>query len=385
MHVFTAIAALLFQTAVTSDSGSAARNPAYARDGRLAVSVRGDLWIVSKRGEWTRVTSGGAWDREPSWTADGTAIVFSSDRGGNFDLWRVAVASTGANGEPERVTTSPLPDGEPAVAPDGRIFFVRGRLGAASLWARSTNGTEARVTKDRAVERWPSVSLDGTRLAYVSIADGARKLHVRTLDGARDTTVLTDARIEHPVWSPGGDRIVWTASGARGSVFVTPLDGRYINLVSARHAEAAWNPDGKTLALADIPPTDAIAPVGYNGDPDRTGDREANLLAATSGRLWTVDAPSSPDQQLAEQPRSSTSTDRAQSNGDAFDQLWNRTASLYYSAADAAARRTQWETLRTKYRPRAVAARTDDELKTVWWPTPLIRPSLWIRIGLRGA
>ena len=365
MHVFTAIAALLFQTAVTSDSGSAARNPAYARDGRLAVSVRGDLWIVSKRGEWTRVTSGGAWDREPSWTADGTAIVFSSDRAGNFDLWRVAVASTGANGEPERVTTSPLPDGEPAVAPDGRIFFVRGRLGAASLWARSTNGTEARVTKDRAVERWPSVSLDGTRLAYVSIADGARKLHVRTLDGARDTTVLTDARIEHPVWSPGGDRIVWTASGARGSVFVTPLDGRYINLVSARHAEAAWNPDGKTLALADIPPTDAIAPVGYNGDPDRTGDREANLLAATSGRLWTVDAPSSPDQQLAEQPRSSTSTDRAQSNGDAFDQLWNRTASLYYSAADAAARRTQWETLRTKYRPRAVAARTDDELKTV--------------------
>src|SRR5436190_19014060 len=157
MHALTAIAALLFQTAVPADSGSAARNPAYSRDGRLAVSVRGDLWIVSKRGEWTRVTSGGAWDREPSWTGDGNAIVFSSDRAGNFDLWRVTIASTGASGEPERMTTSPLADGEPAVAPDGRIFFVRGRLGAASLWTRSTNGTEARVTKDRAVERWPSV------------------------------------------------------------------------------------------------------------------------------------------------------------------------------------------------------------------------------------
>ena len=92
------------------------------------------------------------------------------------------------------MTTSPLPDGEPAVAPDGRIFFVRGRLGAAALWARSTNGTEAHVTKDRAVERWPSVSMDGSRLAYVSISDGTRKLHVRTLDGARDSTVLTDAQ-----------------------------------------------------------------------------------------------------------------------------------------------------------------------------------------------
>ena len=55
----------------------------------------------------------------------------------------------------------------------------------------------------------------------------------------------------------------------------------------------------------------------------------------------------------------------AQRNADAFDQLWNRTATLYYSAADATARRGQWEVLRTKYRPRALAARDDYELKGV--------------------
>src|SRR3954470_5226873 len=100
-----AIPALLFQTATAavapapqSDSGAGARNPTYARDGRLAVSVRGDLWIVSKRAEWTRVTSGAAWDREPSWSADGNSIVFSSDRAGNFDLWRVGVGPNGAAG-----------------------------------------------------------------------------------------------------------------------------------------------------------------------------------------------------------------------------------------------------------------------------------------------
>src|SRR4029079_11968382 len=150
MHAFTAIVALSLQTTVATDSGSAARNPAYARDGRLAVSVRGDVWIVSKRGECPRITSGGAWDREPSWSADGTSIVFSSDRAGNFDLWRVPVGQSGASGEPERITTSPLPDGEPAVAPDGRIFFVRGRLGAAPLWARSTSGAGTRAAKTRA-------------------------------------------------------------------------------------------------------------------------------------------------------------------------------------------------------------------------------------------
>jgi gamma-glutamyltranspeptidase len=361
MPLFAALA-LLLQIAVAPDSahGAAARNPAYARDGRLAVSVRGDLWIVSKAGEWTQLTSGPAWDREPSWTADGSSVVFSSDRSGKLDLWRVA--ATG--GEPERVTTSSLPDGEPSVARDGRIVFVRGRLGAAALWVRSPSGTESRLTRDRAAEQWPSVSPDGARVAYVSIADGTHKLHLRSLDGVRDTVVLTDPRIERPAWSPGGDRLTWTASGARGGVYVTPIDGRYTNVVSARHAESAWSPDGKAIALADIP-ADAIAPVGYNGDPDRTGDRDANLLANGSGKLWTIDAPSPPDNALAEQHGATGVLDRARRNADAFDQLWNRTAALYYSSADAAPRRAKWDELKAKYRPRAIAAATDEELKTV--------------------
>ena len=138
------------------------------------------------------------------------------------------------------------------------------------------------------------------------------------------------------------------------------------NLVSARHAESAWNPDGKTRRARRSPTDDAIAPVGYNGDPDRTGDREANLLAASSGRLWTVDAPSSPDQQLVEQAGSAVATRIARSA--------TPTRSINSGIARRRcttprpmrrARRAQWEALKTKYRPRALAAKSDDELKTV--------------------
>src|SRR5215467_1881613 len=143
MLLFSALAFLLQAAAPDSTHGAGARNPAYARDGRLAVSIRGDLWIVSSEGQWTQLTSGPAWDREPAWSADGLSIVFSSDRSGNFDLWRLAVSG----GEPERLTTSPLSDGQPSVTRDGRIVFVRGRLGAASLWVRLPDGSESRLTK----------------------------------------------------------------------------------------------------------------------------------------------------------------------------------------------------------------------------------------------
>ena len=357
--------ALIAQVASPAQAGVAARNPAYAHDGRLAVSVRGDLWIISTRGEWTQLTSGPAWDREPAWTPDGSAIVFSSDRSGNFDLWRVAVSATGAGTQVERVTSSPLYDGQPAVAGDGRIVFVRGRLADASIWVRQPNGTEARLTRGTDTEQWPAMSPDGRHVAFVAIGGGARKLVVRDLDSDSATTVLSDPRIEHPAWSPRGDRITWTTGGPRSAVYVTPLDGRYSNLVSAYHAESAWSPDGKTVTLADIPASDGVAPVAYNGDPDRTGDREANLLAPAEGRLWSIDAPPPPDRQMVEQSGSAPSVDRARRNADAFDQLWERTAALYYSTPDAAARRERWVALRAKYRPRAVAATSDDELETV--------------------
>ncbi|HEU4788009.1 MAG TPA: gamma-glutamyltransferase, partial [Gemmatimonadaceae bacterium] len=78
-----------------------------------------------------------------------------------------------------------------------------------------------------------------------------------------------------------------------------------------------------------------------------------------------IDAPAAPDQQLVEQSGAAATLDRARRNADAFDQLWQRTAQLYYATPDAAPRRERWVALQTKYRPRALAATSDDELKTV--------------------
>ncbi|HEU4994294.1 MAG TPA: gamma-glutamyltransferase [Gemmatimonadaceae bacterium] len=354
------VTAVLLQGAVVQEGTTGSiRNPAYAADGRLAVSVRGDLWILDSAAanRWTRVTSGIEWDREPAWSADGKSLVFASNRSGSFAIWRVT-----PGGAAVRVTTTTETDAEPSVARDGRVVFVRGTGSEARLWLSDIDGAERRVTNGRAAERWPTVSPDGRKVAYVIVTENGRRLVVRDMAAASDTrgadsTVSTMTGAEHPAWSPAGDRLTFTVGGSRPGVYVTPTNGRYANLVVARHAESAWSPDGSRLALVDVPDND----VGYNGDPARVGDRDADLLARGGGLAY-MPAPRALETVTVAAAPATSAEDRSAFNAAAFDAVWQRTRDLYYTDST---RRNRWDALRAGYRPRALAANSEDELRGV--------------------
>jgi len=55
-------------------------------------------------------------DYDPVWSPDGQSIVFTSDREGSADLFRVRPDGTGL----ERLTDSPAYDDQAALSPDGK-------------------------------------------------------------------------------------------------------------------------------------------------------------------------------------------------------------------------------------------------------------------------
>ena len=358
--------ALIAFAAVTQSADSlarstGARNPAYAADGRLALAIRGDIWIREGT-RWTQLTSGPAWDRQPAWAPDGKSVIYTSTTGGGR-LYRVTPGET-----PQRVTSNDAEEMEASVAPDGSIAYVKRAASSTKIFVRKPDGTEKRLTRgDNGAEHSPAWSPDGGKVAYDVQREDRIRVRVKYVAGDSDRVVVEDRDAEHPAWSPAGDRIVFSTRGGRAGVWVTTPDARYLNFVSAQRAEAAWSPDGTTLALAELPPPEP----GYNGDPNRLGDRDVRDEFSASGRLWFIAAPAAPASAVASPLPEG---DRAKRNADVMASFWSRMDSLYFH--DSPTRHAKWESLRATFMDRARGAKDDDALQQVMHSALRERPTL---------
>ncbi|MEO7363481.1 MAG: gamma-glutamyltransferase, partial [Gemmatimonadaceae bacterium] len=365
------LAALLLQSTADTVTLRGARSPSFATDGRLAISVDGDILVqLSPGAALKRITTGLPWDRDPAWTADGSAIVYASDPNGtgNYDLWRVSVAKDGTASTPTRITNTPESETAPTVATDGRIAFLRGSGNATRIYLRAVDGIEKKLNTREQTETAPKFSPDGARIAYIAITDAGRKVFVRTVAGTTEQTANSDKNAERLAWAPTGDRLAFSS---RTGIFVVPLDGRWTNFASARHGDIAWSATSNQFAIAEYDEVN----VQYNGDPDRLGDRAAAEKFGATDMFYFVAAPTAPDVSSVEQPLTGT-IDRATRNADAYDRVWERSTQLYFSQPDAAARRTLWDAAKLKHRSAAVAAKDDDELQRAIYALLQDRPPL---------
>ncbi|MFZ0061202.1 MAG: DPP IV N-terminal domain-containing protein, partial [Pyrinomonadaceae bacterium] len=187
---------------------------------------------------------------------DDRYLVFSSDRSGTYNLWRVELDG----GEPVRLTSGEG-DVSPRFSPDGSwIVFQRGFPAGAKIWRVPINGGDAiRLTETRGQK--PDVSPDGKLIAYHSLdsdlATSPWIFGAMSFDGGPmikrfSFPVTVGERLVR--WVPGGWGLAYLDSpGGISNIWVQPLVGgvpqQLSNFKTERIDSFDWSPDGRQLAI----------------------------------------------------------------------------------------------------------------------------------------
>ena len=132
-------------------------------------------------------------DYDPVWSPDGASIVFTSERDGSADLYRVKPDGSGL----ERLTDSPAYDDQAAFSPDGKqLVFVSTRSGGtADLWTMDLQTRRAKpLTSGAGGDFRPSWSPDGKWIAFSS----DRGSTLPFAHGRWEHLQLVDLYIVHP-------------------------------------------------------------------------------------------------------------------------------------------------------------------------------------------
>jgi dipeptidyl aminopeptidase/acylaminoacyl peptidase len=206
---------------VTLNAGTVSRDPSPSPDGTqfvFAVSQKtpmgeqqDDLYIVNRNGmnmRWLTRTDG--IEAEPSWSPDGSRILFSRTFDNRTDLWTINVDGTGATNLTANLPATLSAIRNPAWSPDGgRIAFVAAQGGQHHIWTMNVNGSNvAQLTTQGAFNVSPTWSPSGDRIAFTEFnsatpENGWDVMIVAATGGSGVRLELAGDQL-NPVWSPDG-------------------------------------------------------------------------------------------------------------------------------------------------------------------------------------
>jgi Tol biopolymer transport system component len=190
-----------------------------------------------------------------------------------------------------------------AVARDGTLAAVRGSGGLTNrlLTLVDRNGKATSLPLSPRAFRHPRFSPDGTRLAFtvgatVSASGWGTDADVWVYSLASGSlSRLTFGSKAYPVWSPDGKRVAYVDS-RRQAVLAKAADGTGTEetLVPPGpdvRLPSAWSPDGRTVALTLLGPSNEIQLLTPGGEP-RVFEKDASLPSfSPDGRFVAYASP----------------------------------------------------------------------------------------------
>jgi Tol biopolymer transport system component len=174
---------------------------------------KSDIWIRDLTREVSsRFTFDSADDVSPLWSPDGKTIVFSSNRGGQFDLF---AKSVGGGGQEEVLVRNDELKFAHSWSQDGRYiaFQSRSKKTGWDIWILPTFGDRKPTLflQTSFNELRPAFSPDGRWLAYQSNESGRGEIYVQAFPGPGGKWQVSSAGGVEPAWRADGKEIYYGA------------------------------------------------------------------------------------------------------------------------------------------------------------------------------
>jgi Tol biopolymer transport system component len=183
-----------------------------------AASGGGSLWMLDPaRGTESRFTFTGLHDGSPHWSPDGSRVVFSSDRSGEFGNLYVKQAG-GATPE-EALLKSDAAKGPRSWSADGRfiVYDSDGGKTASDIWVLPLTGDRTPIPflTTPAIEGQGELSPDGRWMAYTSNESGRFDIYVQPFPATGGKWLVSTGGGIEPHWRRDGKELFYVSGAPR--------------------------------------------------------------------------------------------------------------------------------------------------------------------------
>jgi Tol biopolymer transport system component len=222
--------------------------------------VSNDLYVIDAGGgEARRLT----FDHRPiigppTWTADGSEIVFSSTRGGPASLWRIP-----AGGGEARPVAGPIGEGGwPSIPPKGDQLVYEQVVAKFNIWRldlkdqRHAQRPPSAVVSEKGDKMRPDFSPDGKKIAFESNRLGFWDIWTCATDGSTcDELTSLHGTAGRARWSPNGHYIAFEFHPKELSeIYVVEVPGGVPRLLptiaGSDNLSPSWSRDGQWIYFA---------------------------------------------------------------------------------------------------------------------------------------
>jgi eukaryotic-like serine/threonine-protein kinase len=226
---------------------------------------RRDIWTVAASGgEPIPVTDDEYIDWNPVWSPDGGHLYFLSNRGGEMNLWRVALDETKGElrGTPEPATLPAANCQHINIARHGSTLVYGQLTRSENLWQIAFDPATGQVSGaalplTQGLKRYAQFALapDEKSFVYLALGEPQQDLFIADLGGTPLRRLSDDATLDlMPRWAPDGGWIAFISdrSGQYEIWRVRPDGAELAQMTHGANKShevlaLAWSPDGRQL------------------------------------------------------------------------------------------------------------------------------------------